>query len=149
MIAYKWLGSEAMHLDAPHLTLLGDMVIGCYGGNRRAGATQNDNFYEWVGKVNTFELPIPCFASGVRELRQGANHILMVTDGLLECGSRPFEDARALYDLGKWNGEEDGFAGQERVEKALARVHEEQGRDSATVIQWSYKSVAPCATRSG
>lgn len=268
--AHRWLGSEAPHLDAPHLSLCGNMVVGAYGGSTLAGANKNEdgafalsaadggwhfaalcdahvssdsvelvlqtleleqaaivaalslpapsalpalhhlivtlfgaddfrakcqalrgetacllcaqkdqwlwwlsigdcalylfhpelarlgqfalnqrNFYEWVGQVNTFDLAIPCFASGVRELRQGWNSILMATDGLLECGTRPFEDARVLYDLLMERGEEVDLTQQERVGKALARVHQENGRDSATIIQWGYASAFPCAYPTG
>ncbi len=43
MFAYRWLGSDAMHLDVPYLTTCGDMVIGCYGGAQRAGAHKNED----------------------------------------------------------------------------------------------------------
>ena len=216
--SFRWLGSDAPHLDAPFITACRDMVIGCYGGCTAAGATRNEDgalvwcaedrrwefallldahgsaesaglvlaaieaeaetitaslsqpvesafsslhrhllalfqspafreqcahvqgetaclicarknrflwwlsigdclvylfhpelarlgqfalnqrsFFEWIGRANTFDLPIPCYATGVRELRAGLNRIFMTTDGLIECGSRPFEDPHRLY----------------------------------------------------
>ncbi len=78
----------------------------------------------------------------------------MVTDGLLACGTRPFEDSHALYkvfmeDEGKGNLTRRRGAAEKSIEMALARVHEEQGRDSATVIQWSYENLYPGAEPSG
>lgn len=34
------------------------------------------HFYEWIGNVNTFDLPVPCYSSGIRELRTGKNRIV-------------------------------------------------------------------------
>ena len=264
MLIHHWLGSATMYLDTANVAACGDMLIGCYGGNRRAGARKNEdgaltlcaedgswhfaalcdahvtsqsaelllstlaaaqadivgaleesaqialpalhnflvemlasddfrakcravrgetaclicvqkdqwlwwlsigdcvlylfhpelahlgqyalnqrNFYEWIGQVNTFDLAIPCYTTGVRELRQGRNDILLVTDGLLECGTRPFEDPRALYALmtDVVDGEE--MTAWARISTALARVHAEAGRDSATVIHWCYDNPVP------
>jgi hypothetical protein len=270
MFAHQWLGREAMYLDAPHLTLCGDMLIGCYGGNRRAGANKNEdgafalcaedmswhfaalcdahvssqsaelvlralageqsaivaalshptqsafpalhelivnllrsadfraqcqtvtgetacllcaqkeqwlwwlsigdcllyllhpelarlgqltlnqrNFYEWVGKVNTFDSPVPAFATGVCALRQGWNCVLMVTDGMLECGTRPFEHSRLLYDVVMGEGDVEPFEMHRRIGSVLARVHEEVGRDSATVIQWGIENALSSVYPSG
>ncbi len=106
--------------------------LGEYALNQR-------HFYEWIGHINTFDLPVPCFTSGVRQLRPGLSIILLATDGLLECGTRPFEAPAALYDT---------FATaastvQGSIDLALWRVHHEQGRDSATVIAWEYDSTLP------
>ena len=49
--------------------------------------TKSTSFYEWIGNVNTFDLPVPCYSTGIRELRNGKNRIVMVTDGVLECGN--------------------------------------------------------------
>jgi hypothetical protein len=270
MLMFKWLGSDAPHLDRPHLARCGQMLIGCYGGNTGVGAAKNEdaalvlcdddgawhfaalcdahvssqsaevvlhalesaapsiaatlsqppqlafpllhqliitfftsedfrsqcqaaqgetacllcaqkdqflwwlsigdcvlyllhpelaklgqfalnqrNFYEWVGHVNTFELAIPCFASGVRELRLGRNHFLMVTDGLLECGDRPFEDSRYLYDRVAGKPVNHDHSQEGRIGQLLERVHSEKGRDSATVIYWSYDSQFAGAYPSG
>jgi hypothetical protein len=128
-----WLsiGDCVVHLLHPDLARLGQFVL-----NQRS-------FFEWVGRANTFELPVPCCSTGVRELRGGLNQVLMTTDGLLECGSRPFESPEALSRLfipRNPGGEVDLEAA---VAGALARVHAEQGRDSATLIAWSHAAEAP------
>ena len=51
-------------------------------------------FYEWIGYVNTFDKTVPCFSSGVRELRKGVNRIFMTTDGLLECPGEPYPKSK-------------------------------------------------------
>lgn len=256
--SFRWLGSDAPHLDAPVIATCRDMVIGCYGGHTAAGATRNEDgalawcaadgswefallldahgsaesaalvltaieaeaevitafltepvetafaslrqhllalfqspafreqcrqvqgetaclicarkaqflwwlsigdcvvylfhpelarlgqfalnqrsFFEWMGHANSFALPVPCYASGIRELRRGQNRMVMTTDGLLECGTRPFEDPRHLYDLFDRRSQGGTAAIETGVRAALARVHQERGRDSATVIAWS------------
>jgi hypothetical protein len=93
------------------------------------------SFYEWVGHRNTFDLPVPCFTSGTRRLLEGENTILLLTDGLLECGSRPFEDPRRLYNVFALAGPSE--AGLEQAARqALLRVERERGRDSATLLTW-------------
>ncbi|MEK3875898.1 hypothetical protein [Paenibacillus sp. FSL M7-0420] len=66
-------------------------------------------------------------------LRQGRNIIVMTTDGLLEVGERLLEDPRRLYEA--FTGREDL---EECVAGVLAGVHEQIGRDSATVVAWCY-----------
>ena len=119
-----WLciGDCLVYVFHPELAALGQYAL-----NQRS-------FYEWIGQANTFALPVPCFASGVRELRQGRNVILLATDGLLEFGTRPFEDPKALAAMFS------AGAGPSTIERAaragLERVQMEQGRDSATIIAW-------------
>jgi len=121
-----WLsiGDCLVYLFHPELARLGQFAL-----NQRS-------FFEWIGRANSLGLPVPCHASGVRELRRGENRILMTTDGLLEFGTRPFEDPRELC---RWLGPESGVAGgsmEARVRAALTRVKEGRGSDSATVIAW-------------
>ena len=100
-------------------------------------ALNQRQFFEWIGRVNTFDLPVPCYTTGVRELRGGHNTLLLATDGLLECGTRPFQEPQALYRI--FSVESDAtpdLAAQ--VTALLQRVHRERGRDSATVIAWAY-----------
>ena len=120
-----WLsvGDCLVYLFHPELARLGQFAL-----NQRS-------FFEWIGRANSFALPVPCYATGVRELRGGQNRIVMVTDGLLECGTRLFEDQRELYQL--FAPRHLDAAVEVGVREALARVHQEQGRDSATVIGWS------------
>ncbi|AIQ51279.1 protein phosphatase 2C domain-containing protein [Paenibacillus sp. FSL R7-0331] len=120
-----WLsvGDNSVYLLHPDLAARGQYVL-----NQR-------NFYEWVGRVNTFDQPVPCYSSGIRELRSGLNRIVMTTDGLLENGARLLEDPNKLYLA---------FTAEADLEKcvkdSLLQVHQEQGRDSATVIAWSYNN---------
>lgn len=103
--------------------------LGQYALNRRA-------FFQWIGRVNTFELPVPSYNRGVCELRRGWTRIVMVTDGLLEHGSRLFNDPAELY-AQLTRGEPGSLPDLEaNVGTALRRVHDERGRDSATVIAW-------------
>ena len=103
------------------------------------------SFFEWIGHVNTFDLLVPCYSTGRRELRPGQNRIVMMTDGLIECGTRPFEDPKQVYDIFMQAQEEKDALLQERVLSVLQRVHREQGRDSATVITWDYENTENAA----
>ncbi len=98
-------------------------------------ALNQRSFYEWVGHVNTFELAVPCYATGTRQLLGGRNTILLVTDGLLECGKRPFAEPLALYRLFAADPGS-GPSLSEATRAALQRVHRERGRDSATTLAW-------------
>ena len=117
---------------------VGDCVI--YALNRRlAGlgqfALNQRSFFEWIGNRNTFDLPVPAYTRGVKELRSSRTVLVLTTDGPLECGTRPFEKPLYFYEAFAYGG--DAALG-DNVRNALATVHGEQGRDSATVIAWSY-----------
>ncbi|MEK4854103.1 protein phosphatase 2C domain-containing protein [Paenibacillus sp. FSL H7-0756] len=121
---YLWwfsVGDNSLYLLHPELAARGQYALG------------QRNYYEWIGFVNTFAQPVPCYSSGIRELRQGRNMIVMTTDGLLEVGARLLEDPRRLYEA---------FTGREDLEECVAEVmtsvHEQLGRDSATVMAWSF-----------
>jgi len=43
MPSIRWLGSELLYLDEPHVERCGDVAIGCYGGNTSAGAERNED----------------------------------------------------------------------------------------------------------
>lgn len=123
--AYVWwlsVGDIIAYLFHPDLAFLGQFAL-----NQRM-------FYEWVGQVNTFALPVPCYSTGVRQLRAGQNRFLMTTDGLLECGTREMENSRALYDLFASKAGKQSV--MNTVGKALDYVQTERGRDSATLIAW-------------
>ena len=103
------------------------------------------SFFEWVGHVNTFDLLVPCYSTGIRELRPGHNRIVMTTDGLIECGLRPFENPQQVCDAFMQDQEGKNTMLQEKVLSVLQRVHQEQGRDSATLIAWDYENTAHAA----
>ncbi|PEP10237.1 protein phosphatase [Bacillus wiedmannii] len=103
--------------------------LGQYALNQR-------HFYEWIGNVNTFDLSVPCYSTGIRELRTGKNRIVMVTDGVLECGDRHYETPFNLYnDTNRTNVEL-----EESVHHVLEYVHHQFGRDSATIISWDVEN---------
>jgi hypothetical protein len=121
---YLWwlaVGDCVLYLFHPELARLGQFAL-----NQRS-------FFEWIGQRNTFDLAVPCYAAGTRELPPGPSRILLTTDGLLECGRRPFADPAELYRLFAPGAEAD--AGR-AAHAALERVHRERGRDSATLIAW-------------
>ncbi|PFK31245.1 protein phosphatase [Bacillus cereus] len=101
--------------------------LGQYALNQR-------HFYEWIGQVNTFSLPVPCYSSGIRELRTGKNRIVMVTDGVLECGERRYENSHHLYE----DMYENNLELTTCVQNVLKHVHHQLGRDSATIISLDY-----------
>lgn len=262
---FRWLGSQNMHLDVPHVARCGDTVIGCYGGCTRAGAVKNEDaamvwqaedgmwtfaalldahatpqsaelvlkfiaeqepaivstlsqpreavfgalhqllasvfaseafrrecrnvqgetaclicaqkgrflfwfsigdclvyllhpdlfrmgqsalnqrsFFEWVGRQNAFDLPEPCYASGVRELRNQMNTIVMVTDGLLEFGERPLENPQRFFDHFVGGQSQSTTDLATRVHRVLQCIHEGHGRDSATIVSWQRSNSAGC-----
>lgn len=122
-LSWFCIGDNVVYLLHPELKQLGQTAL-----NQR-------NFYEWVGAANTFDLPVPCYSSGIREIRQGKNLVIMTTDGLLECGSRPFENPQYFFDHFTQS-----INLEHAVQYALDIVHVEQGKDSATIIAWSVEN---------
>jgi serine/threonine protein phosphatase PrpC len=122
------IGDCVVYLLHPELARLGQYAL-----NQR-------QFFEWVGQVNTFEQPVAAWSSGVRELRSGPNHILLLTDGVLEFGDRPFEEPARLYEAFASSGDPGSEAQQEIVRSILERVHLARGRDSATIIHWTCRN---------
>lgn len=88
-------------------------------------------FFEWIGQVNTFEKPVPCYASGTRELRKGTNVIFMTTDGLLECPGEPYSNPQDLVKA--LNPEELN----ESISHMLMWIEKQNVRDSTTIISWT------------
>ncbi|PEB50801.1 hypothetical protein CON65_09025 [Bacillus pseudomycoides] len=99
-------------------------------GKNGKGRLNQRKYYECIGRRNIFAANTPCFTSGVRGLERGMNHIVMATDGILECNKQTFEDDQTLFDA-LHDGE---FL---QIEPALANVLEWKGRDCATIIGWS------------
>lgn len=119
---YLWwlsVGDCVVYVFHPELIALGQFQL-----NQR-------QFYEWIGQVNTFDKAVPCYTSGVRELRKGTNHILMTTDGLLECPGDPFPNPIDLADIlmeGKPNV---------TLSTILDKIIKNNVRDSTTMIAWT------------
>jgi serine/threonine protein phosphatase PrpC len=119
---YLWwfsIGDCILHLFHPELIKLGERQL------------VQRSFYEWVGEVNTFALPVPCYSTGKKELRQGLNQIFMTTDGLTECPDVTFADAEEVHAVLVGNKIEEG------IRKLLEEVKENHVRDSTTIIAWS------------
>ena len=65
---FRWLGSEAPHLDAPFMATCRHVVIGCYGGNTGAGATRNeDGALVWCAGDGSWEFALLLDAHGSAE----------------------------------------------------------------------------------
>ncbi|WP_168121478.1 protein phosphatase 2C domain-containing protein [Paenibacillus sp. HB172176] len=95
-----------------------------YGLNQR-------QFFEWIGQVNTFDLQVPCYSSGRRQLRQGVNLILLSTDGLLDCENGKYQSSCNLYN---------SFVNEQEIHKNLRMVLEDimndHVKDSTSLICW-------------
>ncbi|TWT06353.1 protein phosphatase 2C domain-containing protein [Planococcus sp. CPCC 101016] len=115
-----WLsiGDCLLYIFHPELVAFGQYQI-----NQR-------QFYEWIGQVNTFEQAVPCFSSGVRELRQGENQILLTTDGLVECPGAVFAEPQSIWQQCKEATAADGVA------SLLSAIQKNHVRDSTTVVSW-------------
>jgi serine/threonine protein phosphatase PrpC len=98
-------------------------ALGQYQVNQR-------HFYEWIGQVNTFDTPVPCYSTGRKELRKGMNHLLLTTDGLTECPGEPFTDPQKLFQVFSNNSHQDG------VRALLEGIQENNVRDSTTILSW-------------
>ncbi|WP_381427104.1 protein phosphatase 2C domain-containing protein [Sporosarcina thermotolerans] len=119
---YLWwfsVGDCVVYVFHPELIALGQFQL-----NQR-------QFYEWIGQVNTFDKAVPCFSSGVRELRKGTNHIFMTTDGLLECPGEPFTNPIDLGDI--------LMEGEPVVTlfSIFDKIINNNVRDSTTMIAWT------------
>lgn len=90
-------------------------------------------FYEWVGRVSTFDEPVASYAHGVKRLRSGANVVLATTDGLLECGDRRYENPAALYRT-LWPLRTELQRG---VGQLVDWVEASHGRGSVTAVAWT------------
>lgn len=118
---YLWwfsVGDCLLYVFHPELAAFGQYQL-----NQR-------QFYEWVGQVNTFDQPVPCFSSGTRELRQGENHLLMTTDGLVECPGEPYSKPEQVF------GEFDGKSHVKGVQNLLEKIQENGVRDSTAIVSW-------------
>ncbi len=114
------------------------MRLGQYALNQR-------QFYEWIGHVNTFDLSVPCFMSGTRELPEGTNTILMVTDGVLECGARPFENPTKLaHYISPMDTDTEVKV---QVVSILEQVMRANGRGSAIIVAWRCAATGYIATQ--
>lgn len=112
------VGDCLLYLHHPELAAMGQFQL-----NQR-------HFYEWIGRNNSFDQPVPSFSSGLRELRQGSNHILLATDGLTECPGEPYAKPDKIFT------EFDEMNEEAALQKMLERVQQHGVRDSVTFISW-------------
>ena len=120
---YLWwfsIGDVLLYAFHPEYASLGQ-----YGVNQR-------HFFEWLGKVNTFDSAVPTFATGVKRLRGGANMVIMATDGVVDCGDGRFNESAELYRC-LWPYRTSLETG---VRSLLAWVRSAHGRDSASILGW-------------
>lgn len=115
-----WLsiGDCILYLFHPELKALGE-----FQQNHRS-------FYEWVGENNTFDLAVPCYSSGRKELRKGENHIFLTTDGLVECPNTNFNNPVEI------SNKFVGISNQDGVKRLLEEIKINNVRDSTTIISW-------------
>lgn len=120
--AYLWwfsIGDCMAYLFHPDLAKFNQ-----YGLNQR-------QFFEWVGQVNTFDLSVPCYTSGRRQLRYGSNYIVLATDGVLEYGDGYYQSSHNLYN---------SFIKGDRIDRNLQtildNIMKDKVRDSASVVCW-------------
>ena len=134
LIAYQcrqhllWLsiGDNTLYLLHPELARLGQFTL------------TTRNFFEWIGERNSLAGAPPYFSTGIRQLRQGTNTIVLVTDGIQELPGRPFEPPASFADA--FTAEPDP---NEAISAMLARAHATQGRDSSTMIAWRVDNPEP------
>ncbi|MBM7583723.1 serine/threonine protein phosphatase PrpC [Bacillus pakistanensis] len=118
---YIWwfsIGDGIFHLFHPELISLGQYQV-----NQR-------HFYQWVGQVNTFDQPVPCFSSGTIELRNGYNYLFLTTDGLTECPGKLYSDPREILKVLSMVENKDA------VYYLLKDIEAKNVRDSTTIISW-------------
>lgn len=118
-----WLsiGDVVLYLFHPDLMKMGQAAL-----NQR-------QFYEWIGRANTFTLPVPSYVRGVRELRQGENRLFVTTDGLLECPGMPYAEPVQIEEALRSGG----------VAELLSTIEAHGVRDSTTVVTWTVTVDAP------
>ncbi|WP_096154281.1 MULTISPECIES: protein phosphatase 2C domain-containing protein [Bacillus] len=119
---YVWwfsVGDCVLYLFHKELTALGQYQL-----NQR-------HFFEWIGQVNTFEQVVPCYSTGIRELRKGVNHLFLTTDGLIECPNEPYSNPINIY-----NSFISSFNDESILQSMLDTIKENGVRDSTTIISW-------------
>lgn len=118
---YLWwlsIGDCILYLYHPELTALNE-----YQQNHRS-------FYEWIGQVNTFDLEVPCYSTGIKEMRKGQNHIFLTTDGLVECPNVNYDHPIEIFKPFQNSTNEQG------VRYLLEQIMKNGVLDSTTILSW-------------
>ncbi|WP_218124010.1 protein phosphatase 2C domain-containing protein [Shouchella lonarensis] len=92
-------------------------------------------FFEFVGENSSLALDVPCYTTGVRELRNGKNVVLLATDGLYHQEDSLFLDDETLSSWITRDGDM-----KSHFSHILNKIHVENGIDSATLIGWAYEN---------
>jgi hypothetical protein len=127
LVAYQWrqhllwlsIGDNTLYLLHPELARLGQFTLTAR------------NYFEWIGERSSLTGTPAYFSTGIRQLRQGRNTIVLVTDGIEEMPSRPFEPPSAF--AAAFNAGPDPAAAMEAM---LAHGVSKGVRDSCTMIGW-------------
>ncbi|WP_227394629.1 protein phosphatase 2C domain-containing protein [Jeotgalibacillus aurantiacus] len=98
-------------------------------------------FFEWIGRVNTFDQQVPCYTTGRRELRKGTNTIFITTDGLVECLEAGYHNPEKLYEVFKRN--------PAPLVKLLHDSQQLKVRDSVTMVSWDVEVMEQGSMPSG
>jgi hypothetical protein len=96
------------------------------------------NFFEWTGQRDSLSLAVPCYSSGVRQLRQGEQVIALATDGLLEFGELHYEAPGAFSQALLASPDLEAS-----LRQMLVEAHKSGATDSATVVAWRTNSTEP------
>ena len=96
--------------------------------------------FQWVGRSNTFALPVPAYSNGVCELRQKRSTLVMTSGSLLDTGSVTFADPSLFY---AWFMERDDLS--ESVQMALLEVYKSVSAASVTLIAWRTDNPNPAS----
>ncbi|MBD2843624.1 protein phosphatase 2C domain-containing protein [Paenibacillus sp. IB182496] len=137
--AYLWwlsVGDCMAYLLHPELAGLGQYAL-----NQR-------QFYEWIGARSALDLPVPCYTSGRRQLRFGANAIVLTTDGILDTADRRYRDPAHLYEAffprRKVGGNAIRDSGMDRsIRTVLEDARRDRVRDSATMLGFYWTCESP------
>lgn len=99
-------------------------------------------YFQWVGRVNSFETPPAACSSGVIHLRTGSSRIALYSDGCVDVAGSPLGESAGVIALLS-----DGTP-PEAVARALALAAGDYGRDSATILLWDCTNTAPAVVPS-
>ena len=80
--------------------------------------------------MNTFDLEVPCYSTGTKELRKGRNHIFLTTDGLVECPNMSFDNPAKIFQSFQQMTHEEG------VLYLLEAIQKNGVQDSTTLLSW-------------
>lgn len=126
------IGDNSLYLLHPDLARLGQHALTAR------------NYFEWIGESNSLALDVPCYSSGIRQLRSGTTTIALVTDGILEFGDRAFEDPRVFAKA---------MLAPQGLNTAIAdmlwQAHDSGATDSTTILAWQIDNSQPSLMPTG